>query len=152
MVTIKTGRVPRGQRTPALAAVLALLLVPFGCTRSGADQRQGEPVTLRIGFGLAALASVDYGLGKAARNISTDPLLSNRQNGRTLPSLAAGWSVSNDGLIVDLRLRPSVMFHDGKRVTAQLVREVLLADLPDNLGPAYHDIADIRATSDVNLQ
>src|SRR5581483_11506486 len=135
MVTIRTGRVPRGIRVPALAALLALLIVPCGCTGAEVDQNPAEPVTLRIGFGLAPLTSIDYGLGKAARNIATDPLVSDRQDGRTRPSLAAGWSVSPDGLIVDVRLRPSVKFHDGKPVTAEAVRAVLLADLPEALGP-----------------
>ena len=90
--------------------------------------------------------------GRTARNIAFDELVSVAGDGRTRPSLAEGWSTSPDGLTLRVRLRPSVTFDDGKPVNAQAVRAVLQADLPEALGPAFDDIAEIRATSDLDVE
>ena len=44
------------------------------------------------------------------------------------------------------------MFHDGKAVNADTVREILARDLPRNLGPAFDDISQIRAASDTEIE
>src|SRR5689334_23364626 len=146
-----TGADQTAVRRSARAAALVLLIAQAGCSRSSRGADVAGPVTLRIGFGLAALASADVGIGRTALNISTDPLVSDLPDGRTMPLLADGWSIADDGLTLDLRLRPNVRFHDGKPVNAQAVRDVLRADLPDALGPAYADIVDIRAASELNV-
>jgi len=116
---------------------------------SGSPLKGPEPVTLRIGFGLAAGGTADFGIGAAATNIAFDELVSVPPAGRTLPLLAKGWSVSGDGLTVHVKLRPSIHFTDGRRVDAQAVRDILRADLPGVLGPAFEDVLEIRAASDV---
>jgi peptide/nickel transport system substrate-binding protein len=136
---------------PARAIALVLLIAQAGCSGSSHAPGGPEPVTLRIGFGLAALQSADVGIGRAALNISTDPLVSDLPDGRTKPLLAEGWSTASDGLTLDVRLRPNVSFHSGKPVNALAVRDVLRTDLADALGPAYSDIVDIRATSELNV-
>lgn len=44
-------------------------------------------------------------------------------------------------------LRPGVRFHDGTPLTAQIVREFLVHELPQALGPSYADVAGIEAQS-----
>jgi peptide/nickel transport system substrate-binding protein len=146
-----TGADQTAVRWSARAAALVFVMAQAGCTGSSRGADVPGPVTLRVGFGLAALASADVGIGRAALNISTDPLVSDLPDGRTMPSLAEGWSIASDGLTLDVRLRPNVTFHNGKPVNAQAVRDVLRADLPDALGPAYADIVDIRPTSELNV-
>ena len=84
--------------------------------------------------------------------MTVDQLLSIPRNGRTGRRLAEGWSASADGLTLRLRLRPSVTFDDGKPVNAQAVRAVLQAGLPDAMGSAFDDIAEIRATSELEVE
>jgi peptide/nickel transport system substrate-binding protein len=159
MVRGKTRRLPGGNPT---ASAIALSFALSGCGGSGTAKQATEPVILRIGFGLAAVGGGNYGVGQTslwaaglqatARNIAFDELVSVPQNGRTLPSLAEGWSASEDGLVLHIRLRPSVTFSNGKPVNAQAVLEVLRVDLPDALGPAFADIAEMRAASELDVE
>jgi peptide/nickel transport system substrate-binding protein len=136
---------------PALSAVL--LIAGSGCGASGTVQKEPVPgTTLRIGFGLVAGGSSDFGIGQAARMIAFDELVSVAGDGRARPSLAEGWSTSADGLTLRVRLRPSVTFDDGKAVHAEAVCAVLRAGLPEAMGPAFDDIAEIRATSDLDVE
>ncbi len=43
------------------------------------------------------------------------------EDGAPVPSLAASWSVSDDGLHYTFKLRPGVVFHDGTPLTADVV-------------------------------
>jgi hypothetical protein len=91
MVTVKTRRLPDAIRRPACAAAIAVLIALAGCGGSRAAKKSREPVTLRIGFGLAASASADFGIAQAVRNMTVDQLLSIPRNGRTGRRLAEGW-------------------------------------------------------------
>ena len=52
-----------------------------------------------------------------------DTLVNIGQNGRSLePGLAEGWTLSDDGLRVEMRLRRNVLFHDGRPLDAQAVK------------------------------
>jgi peptide/nickel transport system substrate-binding protein len=81
-----------------------------------------------------------------------DELVSVAGDGRARPSLAEGRSTSTDGLTLRVHLRPSVNFTDGKAVHADVVSAVLRAGLPEAMGPAFDDIAEIRATSDLDVE
>jgi ABC-type transport system substrate-binding protein len=50
-------------------------------------------------------------------------------------------------LTVRLKL-PTTTFHDGQPANAEVVRTILSQRLPQTLGPAFDDIADIRTVSD----
>jgi peptide/nickel transport system substrate-binding protein len=129
------------------------LITLSGCGAPGAGGNGPAPVTaLRIGFGLAAGGSQDSGIEGTARNIAFDELVSVAGDGRARPSLAEGWSTSPDGLTLRVRLRPAITFDDGHPVNAQAVRAVLQAGLPEAMGPAFDDIAEIRAVSDLEVE
>ena len=66
------------------------------------------------------------------------------RDGRPQPWLAETWSTSADGRLLNVRLRPGVTFHDGQPVTAAVLREILVAQLPEYLGLVYDDVAEIR--------
>jgi peptide/nickel transport system substrate-binding protein len=57
-----------------------------------------------------------------------------------------------DGRSLVIRLRPNVKFHDGSPVTSAVVAQVVLAQLPSALGPAFQDIAGVRALSDTDVE
>lgn len=152
MVTTRTRRIPGGTRASAAVSAVVLLAALSGCQGAGSSKPGPEPLTLRIGFGLAAGGTADFGIAQAVHNIAFDELVSAAPDGRTRASLAQGWTTSTDGLTLRVRLRPSVTFDDGKPVNALAVRAVLQADLPGALGPAFDDIEEIRATSDLELE
>jgi len=152
MVTVRTRRLPGAVRLPALTSAIAVLIALAGCGGSHGGAKRREPVTLRIGFGLAAGASADFGIAQAVRNMAVEQLMSIPRDGRTGPRLAAGWSASADGLTLRVHLRPAITFDDGRPVNAAAVCAVLQADLPDALGPAFEDIAAIRAISALDVE
>jgi len=56
-----------------------------------------------------------------------------------------------DGQSLRIRLRPNVKFHDGSAVTTAIVAQVLQAKLPRVLGPAFKDVINIKAISDIEI-
>jgi peptide/nickel transport system substrate-binding protein len=74
------------------------------------------------------------------------------RDGRPQPWLAETWSTSADGLLLNIRLRSGVTFHDGQPVTAAVLKDILVAQLPEYLGLVYDDIAEIRAIDDHQLE
>jgi peptide/nickel transport system substrate-binding protein len=150
MVNIGKGRpLSALSRISVTGAALFWIVAPACRSSTGISERQ--PVTLRIGFGLAAGTTPEIGIQQTARNIALDGLVRVSRDGRAIPVLAESWSTSNDGLIWNIRLRSST-FHSGKPADAESIRHILRAQLPAALGPAVEDIADIRATSDHDLQ
>jgi peptide/nickel transport system substrate-binding protein len=106
---------------------------------------------LRVGFGLATGSNPQFGMGQVAQNLTLERLLDLAPNGRPRPGLAETWSVSDDGLLYRIRLRSGVRFHNGRTVDANVVKDVLLRDLPRFLGPFYDDVQDIRAAGDLDV-
>lgn len=49
-------------------------------------------------------------------------------------------------------LRPNVKFQNGRQVTAPIVREILLRDLPSESDSTYKDIKEIRVVNDLELE
>ncbi|GGC75498.1 ABC transporter substrate-binding protein [Chelatococcus reniformis] len=51
-----------------------------------------------------------------------DSLIAKGAGGRFLPWLATSWTISPDGKVYDLKLRPDVTFHDGEKLDAAAVK------------------------------
>jgi peptide/nickel transport system substrate-binding protein len=84
--------------------------------------------------------------------MALEGLVSPGRDGRTKPVFAESWTTSNDGLTWNLLLRPGVRFHSGNPADASAIRDILLAQLPAAMGPAFEDVANIRAVSDTGLE
>jgi peptide/nickel transport system substrate-binding protein len=147
MLKIRQRTTTTGARTIGAFSATVLLIAATGCVGSGARNSQAEPVTLKVGFGNAS-----GGIKAVARNIALERLVRNARDGRTLPGLVESWNASSDGLTWRIRLRPSARFHDGKVADADVVRRIIQTRLPDALGPAFEDVADIRKVSDRELE
>lgn len=103
--------------------------------------------TLTVGFGIGGTA-----LAGALQNfidaLSSEALVSIGWNGRTLPRLATGWSVADDGRTIKLQLRRSVVFHDGTPLTAEIV-VARLRDLLKN--PQFDRVKSIDLEGDESI-
>jgi peptide/nickel transport system substrate-binding protein len=106
---------------------------------------------LRIGFGLTAGSEQDP-MSQAAENIALEGLVGVDLDGRPKAVLAEGWTVSEDGLALRLRLRSNLRFHDGTVANARAIAAALEKSLPERMGPAYDDIASIRVLGDGQLE
>jgi peptide/nickel transport system substrate-binding protein len=150
---LKIGRTAgTGARTIGALPAAVLLIAATACV-PGATNSQVEPVTLKIGYGLAAGANANQGIRGVARSITLESLVKHARDGRTLPGLIESWSESSNGLIWSIRLRPSARFHDGKALDAAVVRRIIIeAKLPGALGPAVEDVAGIRTVSNRELE
>jgi peptide/nickel transport system substrate-binding protein len=128
------------------------VLVLAGC-RSEHPAEPSSPVdTIRIGFGLASSQTVDVGLLDTARSITQERLLVFGSDGRPLPRLAESWSTSEDGLMLELRLREGVTFHDGSPLTPELIRDRLKRDLPNYMADSFEDVQDVAVGANGAVQ
>jgi peptide/nickel transport system substrate-binding protein len=147
-----TTRCPTPISTVRAGTFVAFLIGVTGC--GGPHAAAGGPGadSLRIGFGLLAGAkagstegaSAEMGVQGTARNIATELLVSPTQDGRAEPSVAESWSVSDDGLVWRIHLRAAVRFHDGTPADAAAIRKIVAQRLPNELGSAFADVAEIR--------
>lgn len=130
---------------------MVFLVAWTGCSRSSDSKGSPKSVSkLRIGLGLGPGSNL--GVQQVASNLALEGLLNLGTDGRPVPMLAEAWSVSADRRVVTIRLRPAAIFHDGHPVASGVVREVLLKALPQYLGPAADDIADIRASDNHTVE
>jgi ABC-type transport system substrate-binding protein len=136
MLKIRQGTTETGARTIGAFLATVLLLAATGCVGSGASSSQAAPVTLTIGYGLAAGKNANAGIKAVARNIALERLIRNARDGRTQPGLVESWKPSSNGLTWRIRLRPSARFHDGKAADADVIRQIVETRLPEALGPA----------------
>jgi peptide/nickel transport system substrate-binding protein len=85
-------------------------------------------------------------------NLAVEALATVGRDGRSVPRLAESWHVAPDGRSLVIRLRPNVKFHDGTAVTSAVVAQIVQSELPRALGPAFQDIAGVRALSDTEIE
>lgn len=127
----------------------ALLLVLAGTARCGNSTGTRPPATatatLRVGVGLAPSQTPERGVQQFVGNISLEGLLRVDQEGRAKPWMANAWALSPDGLVLTIRLRRDVTFHDGSPVDPETIAAVLRESLPKALGSAFEDVESITA-------
>jgi ABC-type transport system substrate-binding protein len=129
---------------PGLAIALLLLFDVAAC-RPASTAGLSRPATLTVGFGLATTTASQFGMRAAARVIALEGLATFDRDGRPQPALADSWSETADGLSWRIHLRPSVRFHDGSSLDANTMVGMLRQQLPQLMGPASADVADIAA-------
>src|SRR5918993_3478934 len=148
----RINKVRRPTSLIGIALAACLLIDSSGCRQRDAPQAIPLDSTLVVGFGLGDIDNVQAGVRQTVRNIATEGLIDFDHSGRPRPWLAEKWSPSADGLGWRIWLRPGATFHDGEPVTAAVVRDILLARLPDYLGQPYEDIEDITTISNLELE
>lgn len=75
------------------------------------------------------------------------------ETGDILPRLSTSWSVSDDGLTWEFKIREGVLFHDGTPLTADAVKQSFDRTIGMGMGGAYNwaSVTDIAATDDHTL-
>ena len=121
---------------------------------------QDEPVvggTLREGYDLdfSKLDPVSTNWYDPAFHALYDSLLIDAPDGTLQPNLAESWEVSEDGASVTFVLKENGLFHSGRPVTAEAVKEVYEAiQNPDNGSPLatlFSPVESIEAVDDRTL-
>ena len=136
----------------AFILCLVLLLVATArCARHIGPVASGS-ATLRIGIGGLPLQTPQSGLRQLVANLSLEGLVNFNEDGRPRPWLAEGWTIAPDRLSVTVQLRKHARFHDGTLVTAPVVVQALLKNLPDLMGPAFEDVSQIVAENDEQVR
>lgn len=132
-------------RTAKIVAGVFLLTAAARCGSAGPKQPPSAETVLRVGVGPIELTSF-------VQNLTVEELIKSSQEGRLNPGLAERWTVSNDGLSINVDLRARIHFHDGSLLTAPMVVDTLKHTLPSFLGTAYEDVSSITATSDTRIE
>jgi peptide/nickel transport system substrate-binding protein len=121
---------------------------------------QDEPVpggTLREGYDLdfSKLDPVNTDWYDPAFHALYDSLMIDAPDGTLQPNLAESWEVSEDGKTVTFVLREGALFHSGRPVTAEAVKEVYEAVMdPANASPLaslFSPVESIEATDERTL-
>src|SRR5215217_1388547 len=127
---------------------------------TAAPMAQDEPVaggTLREGYDLdfSKLDPVSTDWYDPAFHALYDSLLIDSPDGELQPNLAESWEVSEDGKTVTFVLKEGGMFHSGRPVTAEAVKEVYEAiKNPENgspLGTLFTPVESIEAVDERTL-
>ncbi len=135
-------------RFVAGVATLLIFVGVAGCSRpDGPAATARGRSTLTIGFGSTTGARIQ----QVAQNMTLEALVNLAADGRSTPWLAESWSTSNDNLRWTFKLRSNVKFHDGTPFDAAMVRQVLIQQLPQLLGPSFEDIQAIDVASPTEL-
>src|SRR5215207_7376320 len=159
----RAGRLSRRDlliRSAALGLSATALGQLLAREAAAAPLAQDEPVvggTLREGYDLdfSKLDPVATTWYDPAFHALYDSLLIDSPDGELQPNLAESWEVSEDGMTVTFVLKEGGLFHSGRPVTAEAVKEVYDAIMdPVNaspLGSLFTPVESIEATDERTL-
>jgi peptide/nickel transport system substrate-binding protein len=104
-------------------AALVLASVPSNLTTAEAQKRGG---TLRVAYG-NEISNFDYHTAPGYELVWTVlnlgcGLISMTPDGRFVPDAAESWQISPDGLFYTFKLKKNVLFHDGTKLDAGVVK------------------------------
>jgi peptide/nickel transport system substrate-binding protein len=117
---------PRRRRNAlavVLVALVALIVLPAIVAEAQAPKRGG---TLRVAYG-NEISNFDYHVAPgyelvwAVQNIGCG-LISITPDGKFVPDAAESWQISPDGLLYTFKLKKNVLFHDGTKLDASVVK------------------------------
>src|SRR6266852_1042859 len=106
-----------------MTAALAVAIVFAGVATASAQKRGG---TLRVAYG-NEIAGLDfhtvpgYEMVWVATNIGCG-LIGMTPDGKFVPDAAESWQISPDGLLYTFKLKKNVLFHDGTKLDASVVK------------------------------
>ena len=90
---------------------------------------------------------------QASRALALESLWDITADGRVAPQLVGEWSRSSDGRVYRARLKDQLHFHNGGAVTAPLIRDAFLVQLPTLLGPRGAEVVEsIEALRELTAQ
>lgn len=126
------------ERLAAFRAGVCLTLLSLAAIQSGCSSPSPAPdLAVRIGFGLSDEATRSLAMRVLTSLLYTEPLLSAEWDGRPTARIADQWSWEQEGRLLRLRLRDGIVFHDGSRVTSDIVVAILEAFRQSRQGPNY---------------
>jgi peptide/nickel transport system substrate-binding protein len=150
------GRCPLYKRRTATRLSCGVSFVLFGlaaCTSP--PPKSFTPDQLKIGVPEGIVEGTDLGMQQVAARLSVESLSQLSDNGRPLPKLAESWWWENNGLRLNVHLRPGVKFHDGTPLTAGLATSLLEEAIskPSNRGlfTSFADVRSVHAEGDRRL-
>ena len=131
-----------------IVALLTTNLV--ACAAQSGPSEPAAPQRLAIGY------AAPFGQGEIVNELATEGLLQTMPDGRHEPRLAESWTISPDGLTVDIQLRADVAFHDGAELNAEIVGAFLRHARTDpgllQTQPALADIESIETALPYGLR
>ena len=142
---------PEGNSASRRLVILSLLSTQLiACAAQSGPSQPVAPQRLAIGY------AAPFGQGEIVNELATEGLLQTMPDGSHEPRLAESWTISPDGLTVDVRVRPGVVFHDGAELNAEIVGAYLRHARTDpellQTQPALADIESIETALPYGLR
>ncbi|SHK50887.1 peptide/nickel transport system substrate-binding protein [Pseudonocardia thermophila] len=149
---------PLSSRAFALLAAVVLAVVPAACGSSASGGADGDPRG-RLKVGAAAIPS-SLDPRKSAPyeaqwiGMLYDTLIQRAPDGTFEPALAESWTLSDDGLVLDLTLRAGVTFQDGAPFDAAAVKANLDAAKAGgtNFSAQLADVESVEVVDDRHVR
>jgi peptide/nickel transport system substrate-binding protein len=142
------NRARRRWRSLPSGAALCLFIVVSpalsGC--SSPPPRASESSTLRLGIRDAANAQ-----RVIARFLFAERLIGIDWHGRPQGSLATGWKWDDEGRTLEVQLREQVTFHDGTRLNARVVADILKRIKADDPRGSFDGVSQFQAAGEHTL-
>lgn len=107
-----------------------------------------HPVTLRIGVGVPLQGKKTAGINALVDLLSTEALVTNAPDGRQSERLATNWSWNADRTVLRLTLRHDVLFHDGTKLTPEIVAQSLKESGENGDAFSFKSVASVTATGE----
>lgn len=135
-------------RRLSIVALLSTQLI--ACAAQSGPTQPAAPQRLAIGY------AAPFGQGEIVNELATEGLLQTMPDGTHEPRLAESWTISPDGLTVDIQVRAGVLFHDGAELDAEVVGAYLRQARTDpgllQTQPALADIESIETAPPYGLR
>jgi len=137
-----------------LSCGVSFLILGFalgGCARHAPTQTATR-TQLTIGVPEGVVEGTELGMRSLVSMLSVESISQLNDDGRPVPKLAESWWWGDDGLQLNINLRPGIQFHDGTPLTAALAAKILeqAVHKASNraLFTSFSDIKSVRSSGD----
>jgi len=134
---------------------ITFALLALGVTAGCGEPKPPPPLErliLRLGVSNLPALATERGIKQFILNLTSEGLLRVNQEGHIEPWLAESWSRSEDGLLMTIRLRAGVTFHDGSPADARTIAEVLKSQMNGALKSSADDVESISANGERDIE
>jgi peptide/nickel transport system substrate-binding protein len=135
---------PHGRSIALFVGVAVAAVYASGCARP-APQAANAP-TLRIGVGVPTQERATAGIRAVVDLFTKEAIVTNGPDGRQSERIATSWKWNDDRTVLRMVLRKDVFFHDGTRVTPELVAQSLKLSVKKREAFSYSSVVGVNAS------
>jgi peptide/nickel transport system substrate-binding protein len=133
-----------GRSIALLVGVAVAAVSASGCARPAPQAANAPP--LRIGVGVPAQGRATAGMRAVVDLFTKEAIVTNGPDGRQSERIATSWKWSDDRTVLRVVLRRDVFFHDGTKLTPELVAQSLKVSVKKQEQFSYASVVSVNAS------